>query len=602
MSGAISDEKKGESPPPAGSIVSSDGASDFNNSDALHRRLNNRHIQLIAIGGSIGTAMFISIGGGLAVGGPGSLLISYTLYSCVLALVNNCITEMTTLMPVSGGFIRLAGLWVDDALGFMAGWNFFFYEALLIPFEITALNMVLSFWNSDVTNPGPTAAVCAACIVAYGSPCRVASGFDTVRPGPDKENNAERGGEKDSLPPDLNFPPREKKSIRGYGEAEFWLSGGKVILIFMLFGFTFVTMVGGNPQHDAYGFRYWREPGAFAEHHSTGALGRFEGFLGALWTGCFAIVGPEYISMVAAEAKRPRIYVKQAFKTVYWRFGIFFILGALCVGIVVPYNDPTLKGILDGTVEGSGTAAASPYVIAMKNMNIKILPHVTNFLMFTSIFSAGNTYTYCAIRSLYSLALEGRAPKFLTKVTKSGVPIYCYFVVMLFPFLSFLQVSNSSATVLTWLVSLVTAGGLIDYIVMTVTYIFFYRACVAQGVDRKTFPYCGWFQPYSAWIALVAEVTVTLCYGYSSFQPPNVETFFQNYTMVVLAPILFIGWKVVKKTKFIKPHEADLVYQRPAIDAYEAAIKTPPVSFWTEMVQLVGFRRRKVKDREQVDE
>jgi amino acid transporter len=94
-------------------------------------------------------------------------------------------------------------------------------------------------------------------------------------------------------------------------------------------------MVGGNPQHDAYGFRYWKNPGAFAEHITTGSLGRFEGFLGALWAASFCIVGPEYISMVAAEAKRPRIYIKQAFKTIYWRFAIFFIGGALCAGIVV---------------------------------------------------------------------------------------------------------------------------------------------------------------------------------------------------------------------------------------------------------------------------
>lgn len=154
-------------------------------------------------------------------------------------------------------------------------------------------------------------------------------------------------------------------AVRAYGEAEFWLSGGKVILIFMLFAFTLVTMCGGNPKHDAYGFRYWSDPGAFREYHSTGALGRFEGFLAALWSASFTVVGPEYIAMAAAEAKRPSAYIRTAFKTVYWRFGIFFIFGALCVGIVVPYNDRTLTGIHDGTLGGSGTAAASPYVIAM---------------------------------------------------------------------------------------------------------------------------------------------------------------------------------------------------------------------------------------------
>ena len=111
----------------------------------LQRRLGNRQIQLIAAGGSIGTALFINIGGSLAKGGPASLLIAFTLYSLILALVNNSAAEMNTYMPVAGGFIRHAGYWVDDALGFTAGWNFFLFEAFLIPFEITALTFIMSF-------------------------------------------------------------------------------------------------------------------------------------------------------------------------------------------------------------------------------------------------------------------------------------------------------------------------------------------------------------------------------------------------------------------------------------------------------------------------
>ena len=133
------------------------------NADQLQRRLNNRQIQLIAIGGSIGTALFVSIGTGLFRGGPGSLFLAYGIYSCMLALVNNCMAEMATAFPVSGGFIRMAGHWVDDAFGFMAGWNFFLYEALLIPFEITALNLVLTYWTDKI----PVAAVCAVVIVLY---------------------------------------------------------------------------------------------------------------------------------------------------------------------------------------------------------------------------------------------------------------------------------------------------------------------------------------------------------------------------------------------------------------------------------------------------
>lgn len=107
-------------------------------------------------------------------------------------------------------------------------------------------------------------------------------------------------------------------------------------------------MVGGNPQHDPYGFRYWREPGSFAEYVSTQSLGRFQGFLGALFQAAFTIVGPEYLSVVAGEAVNPRKTMQSVFKTTYWRYGIFFIRGALCVGIVVPYNDSGLIEKLNG--------------------------------------------------------------------------------------------------------------------------------------------------------------------------------------------------------------------------------------------------------------
>lgn len=140
----------------AGTTTTEDG-------DQLKRHLGNRQIQLIAIGGSIGTATFVSISNGLVAGGPGSLFISYTVYAFVMSLVNNCMAEMAVFQPVTGAFIRMAGKWVDESLGFMVGWNFFIYEALLIPFEISALTLVLSYWRDDI----PVAAVVVVCIVLY---------------------------------------------------------------------------------------------------------------------------------------------------------------------------------------------------------------------------------------------------------------------------------------------------------------------------------------------------------------------------------------------------------------------------------------------------
>lgn len=212
-------------------------------------------------------------------------------------------------------------------------------------------------------------------------------------------------------------------------------------------------MLGGNPQGDRYGFRYWKNPGSFAELYYEGSLGRFLGFLQCLIQASFTIAGPDYVSMAAGEAENPRVVMPRAYNAVFYRLTTFFMLGALCVGIVVPYNDPELRAAFS---EGAPGAAASPYVRSMIRLGIPILPHIVNAMVLSSALSAGNSYVYCASRSLFGLALEGKAPKIFTKCTRNGVPIYCVAAVLLISLLSFLQVSNSAAVVLSWFVSLVS--------------------------------------------------------------------------------------------------------------------------------------------------
>jgi amino acid transporter len=358
----------------------------------------------------------------------------------------------------------------------------------------------------------------------------------------------------------------------------------------MLFAFTFVTMVGGNPQHDAYGFRYWKEPGSFAEYIHKGTLGRFEGFLGAFFQASFTCVGPEYVAMVAGEAIYPRKTLKTAYKTMYYRFGIFFILGSLCVGIILPYNDPTLINVLN--TDGTASGAASPYVIAMKNMGVSVLPDLTNALMVTSIFSAGNSYVYCATRTLYSLSMDGHAPRFLQKTTRNGVPIYCFFVTMVFPFLSFLSVGRAASEGVKWLANITQAAQLMDYI-FTI-YIFFYRALQAQGIPRSSLPYIGWFQPYCAYIGVVFFSIMVAIYGYTVFYADtwDVGTFMTYYAMCFIDIVLYVGYKLVYRTKFVAAKDADLIWERPQIDAYEASID-PPLGLWTDIWQTCTFQKKK---------
>jgi amino acid transporter len=146
---------------------------------------------------------------------------------------------------------------------------------------------------------------------------------------------------------------------------------------------------------------------------------------------------------------------------------------------------------------------------------------------------------------------------------------------------------------------LITAGGIIDYIVMCVTYLCFYYACKAQGFDRQTLPYTGWFQPYCGWIGLGWMIFIVFTYGYSSFKPWSVDDFFIYYTMLILAPVLYIGWKLLKRTKWVKSSEVDLIWEAPTIDMYESMFVDPPLGFWVEILQILRLRKNAGSDKRQ---
>jgi amino acid transporter len=354
-------------------------------------------------------------------------------------------------------------------------------------------------------------------------------------------------------------------------------------------------MLGGNPLGDRFGFRYWNEPGAFAEYYKTGDTGRFLGVLSALIAASFTIAGPDYVSMAAGETINPRKVLPKAFNGVFYRLTAFFVLGVLCIGILVPYNDQTMADAFDNDKPG---AAASPYVISMDRLNIRVLPDIVNAVVLTASFSAGNSYMYCASRSLYGLALEGKAPKVLTKCTSRGVPIYCVAIVLVIALLSFLQVSNSAAVVLNWFVNLVsispasldhlsrwpnetlqvTASQLINFSVVTFTYIRFKKALEAQGISRDSLPYRSWWQPYIAYIACTCTTIMAFVGGYTVFLPGNwsIPTFLFSYTMIGVFPILYFGWKFFHKTKFLKPEEVDLVSGVVEIEEYTRDFVTEP--------------------------
>ncbi|KAM0214167.1 hypothetical protein ACHAQI_003791 [Fusarium lateritium] len=479
-----------------------------------HRRLNPRHIQLTAFAGSIGAALFVAIGSGV-LSGPLCLLLAFLFWVTVVFSVAQCQMEIVTLFPLDGSFIRLAGRMVDPALGVAVGWNHFysdqFAQTSYVIFEATIINTLVGYWGYDQS---PAILITVSLIFYLAI-------------------NVWRA--------DL------------FGEVEFWLALGKILLATGLIVYTVVVMLGGNPLNDRFGFRYWKDPGVWA---GNDAGERLQSFVNAVNVAGFVMGGPEYISMIAGEARDPRRTVPRAFKTIIHRLMVFFIGGCLCVGILVPYNDKTLTGGAD-TYSG-----ASPYVISMERLQIPVLPSIVTAVLITTIVSAGNAYTFNASRSLHALALEGQAPKFLRRLNKHGVPYVAVVVVMVLGCLAFLALGSTSAKVLNWILNFCTAATMLNWTVMAATWIRFNAAMKSQGIDRETFlPVKSRFQPYAGYWALCCASIFLWIQGYAVFLKGNwnTATFIFNYGIIVLAGSIGLGWKLFKKTHFHRASEVDLV-------------------------------------------
>lgn len=489
------------------------------------RLLKPRHIDLISIGGSIGTGLFVTIGYGLMNGGCGNLLIAFFLQGIIIYIVTLTIGELICYLPIDSPFITHAGRFVDPAFEFCCGINFYIMISLYIPFEITSVNSMIHFWRDDYN----AAEAFVPQIVIYLI---------------------------------LNI-----FAVRWYGESEFFLSIGKMILAIGLLFFTFITMVGGNPQHWAFGFHNFKGVhNAFPQYLGSGASAFWAAYMKAVFTE----VAPEYLGMVAGEAANPRKTMPRAFKTIIYRLSFFYILGALSVGILLKHDDATLVKAVN---EGAAGANVSPYVIAMRNMGITVLPDIVNVLCVTASFSAGNSYIYCSSRSLYALSKRGFVPKFFSICLKNGVPIFCILMAVGWSCLSLLQLGKAASVALDWMINLCTGGQILNYFFMMITYLCFYRACKAQNVDRFAMPLQAWttkLQPYPAIFGLICTWLIVMFLGAQAFIPTfDINSFLYYYLMFFIACGSFIFYKVAFRTKFIKPHEADLFTGLNEIDEHE---------------------------------
>ncbi|CDO55185.1 hypothetical protein DV113_000861 [Geotrichum candidum] len=478
----------------------------------LERSLKARHLQMIAIGGSIGTGLFIGSGGSLSGGGPAAVVIGFGLIGTMLFNTVHSLGELAVRFPVSGAFSTYSTRFLDPAWGFAMGWNYALQWLIVFPLELVAGSMTISYWSYDgsaAATVNPDAWVCLFYIMIV-----VINLF----------------------------------GAKGYGEAEFVFSIIKVIAVvgFIILGI--VLVCGGGPQGGYIGAKYWYNPGAFSHG--------FKGVCSVFVNAAFAFSGTELVGLAAAESSNPRKDLPTACKQVFWRITLFYMISLTLVGLLVPYNDERLLG------SSSVDITASPFVIAINNAGIKALPSIINVVILISVLSVGNSSVYGCSRTLAALADQGQAPKILGYIDRKGRPLVGIGITALFGLLCFLAGSDKHSEVFTWMLALSGLSSIFTWGSINLCHIRFRRAMNVQGRSLDELPFKAALGVWGSFYGFGLNVLILGFQFWTALFPTKDASAYNFFSVYLAAPIIlafYIPYKIYYRPSILRAKDIDLV-------------------------------------------
>lgn len=399
----------------------------------------------------------------------------------------------------------MSGRFVDPALAFALGWNYWYLWVTNLAGEYNSFSIVMGLWTEKVPSYGWI-------LLAWAF-----------------------------------FQCTSLLGVVIYGEMEFWLASWKFLCV--LTGFLIAILLNtGAIGGDYIGFRYWKDPGPFV----NGINGFGQTFLLAAVYYC----GTEMLALTAGESANPKRDLPKAIKQTFWRVLLVFIGLVFFSSIIVPSNSPSL---LSATTK----SGKSPFTIALVQAGWGGAGNLINVVIVTALLSSANSSIYICSRSLLSLAKLGRAPAIFAKTTSNGVPVYAVVFSNFLGLLALLNYTAGAGRVFTYLVDIGGAATFIAWAFIGVTHIRMRKAYVLQGFAVADLPYRALWFPYGAWFVVAINVFLVVISGYTTligtFQYVD---FIFNYIVIVIFVALFVFWKVWKKTKWVGLREMDLVSGR----------------------------------------
>lgn len=479
---------------------------------SLKRNLKNRHIQMIAIGGSIGTGLFVGSGAALSSGGPASLLICYFLISTMIFTTIQALGELAVAYPISGSFLTLNTRFISPAWSFCMSWNYLLQWLIALPLELVACAMTMKYWNDEV-NP-------AIWVAIFFSMIALINLF----------------------------------GVKGFAEVEFSFSVIKIVAVIGFCILGVVINVGGGGSKTGYiGGKFWHEPGAF----NNG----FNGFSSVFVSAAFSFSGTELVGLTSAETADPRKTLPKATKQVFWRITIFYMVSLTIIGLLVPYNDPKLIGNSHG-------AEASPFVIAVRNAGIGVFPSIMNAVILIAVLSVANSSVFATSRTLTTLSDQGFIPKIFGYIDKKGRPLVGIFTALLFGLLGFLAASSKQAEVFSWLMALSGLSSIFTWMSICLVHIRFRNALKAKGRSTDELVFKSMSGVWGSWwgvilnvVILMFEIFTGLFPNFKDFHNVDVVHFFKinlNFFCLLFMFAAYVIWKGRSGGYYIKLEDIDI--------------------------------------------
>ncbi|HEU4406646.1 MAG TPA: amino acid permease [Polyangiaceae bacterium] len=418
-------------------------------SGELKRGLKNRHIQLIALGGAIGTGLFLGSAGVMKSAGP-SMILGYAICGFIAFMIMRQLGEMIVEEPVAGSFSHFAHKYWGGFAGFLSGWNCWVLYILVGMSELSAVGKYVHYWWPGV----PTWVTAATFFLLINA---------------------------------INL-----MNVKVFGEAEFWFAIIKVAAIVGMIGLGAYLLVSGNGGPEASVTNLWSRGGFFPHGVS--------GLVMALAIIMFSFGGLEMLGFTAAEADQPKTVIPQAINQVIYRILIFYI-GALALLLsLTPWDSLVTRIDASG-----GSYGSSPFVQVFSLLGSDVAAHLLNFVVLTAALSVYNSGTYCNARMLYGMAEQGDAPAALAKIDERGVPVRSILASAAFTLVAVLLNYFVPQHALELLMSLVVAALVINWAMISYSHLKF-----RQHLNRIGQPplFKALWYPYGNYLCLAFVVLI----------------------------------------------------------------------------------------------